>query len=544
MKHFWLILLFASNALGASIYFVSPAGDDFTGNGSIGNPWRTITKGVNSMAGGDTLNIRAGTYVPGSGAESSPIPNPPSGGGESTRTVITAYNSEVIAIMPNTGDFGWNNSSGAYVDWVDLDINLTNAVGSSGACLKITENAHHNRVIRTKTQYCWTGHGILISGGTADNANNNVISNSVAYKNGWQWDGRTEDHGYYISTSGNVVDGCDISFSHGVGIHHFSSGSNNTIRNTVSHNNIGDGIVIQSVSDTVIYNTITYSNGIGFNIGSSAQRTSLFNNTAYKNRANAVIQPNITGWVTMINNLFDHGNDSVDPGGLTINASGQIVTNWNTLSCDNNNSNYRNDNGSNTKEANNLIGNQYDALFSDAANTNFAITASSSARNTGSTVSSVPVDILGVTRPQESVYDIGAYEYNAGGTTPTVQINATTPIALENPVTPGVFTISRDLTNSAVTVNYQIAGTAVNGTDYNTITTNVTLAAGAFTGTVTITPVNDASIEGNETVILNLWPNVAYTLSTPTNATVTIVDDDNPQAMRWRRAPGQGKHTR
>ncbi len=43
-------------------YYVAPSGNDTSGDGSQGNPWKTIQKGVNSLAAGDTLYLRGGTY--------------------------------------------------------------------------------------------------------------------------------------------------------------------------------------------------------------------------------------------------------------------------------------------------------------------------------------------------------------------------------------------------------------------------------------------------------------------------------------------------
>lgn len=44
-------------------YYISPSGNDTTGNGSSGNPWQTISKAVTSSTAGDTINLAAGSYV-------------------------------------------------------------------------------------------------------------------------------------------------------------------------------------------------------------------------------------------------------------------------------------------------------------------------------------------------------------------------------------------------------------------------------------------------------------------------------------------------
>lgn len=49
-------------------------------------------------------------------------------------------------------------------------------------------------------------------------------------------------------------------------------------------------------------------------------------------------------------------------------------------------------------------------LFIDPANNNYQLKPGSPAINAGTTLTAVPADILGVTRPQGLAYDIGCYE--------------------------------------------------------------------------------------------------------------------------------------
>lgn len=44
-------------------YYISPSGNDTTGNGSSATPWLTISKCVSSAANGDTIIVAAGTYT-------------------------------------------------------------------------------------------------------------------------------------------------------------------------------------------------------------------------------------------------------------------------------------------------------------------------------------------------------------------------------------------------------------------------------------------------------------------------------------------------
>ncbi len=115
---------------------------------------------------------------------------------------------------------------------------------------------------------------------------------------------------------------------------------------------------------------------------------------------------------------------------------------------------------------------------------------------------------------------------------PVVSNTATDASAAEAVLDPGTFTIARTGdTTATLAVTLARTGTATNGTDYTSISGatpyTFTIPAGAASTTVTITPVNDATNEGSETVILTVNANAAlYTLGTTTSATVTVADDD------------------
>ena len=99
----------------------------------------------------------------------------------------------------------------------------------------------------------------------------------------------------------------------------------------------------------------------------------------------------------------------------------------------------------------------------------------------------------------------------ASGTSVTVTATAATAIAVAR----------------SVTVSVGDTGTATSGTDYAAVTDfDITIAANATSGTgsFTLTPTQDTTNEGNETIGVS----GTNSLSTVTGTTLTLVDDDQP----------------
>lgn len=102
---------------------------------------------------------------------------------------------------------------------------------------------------------------------------------------------------------------------------------------------------------------------------------------------------------------------------------------------------------------------------------------------------------------------------------------------------PGQFTLTRtgDASQALIVSINSPRGTATSGTDYTLSPSpgtgsqgfsTLTFAAGSDTLLVNVVPINDASAEGPETVILELGPGTGYLLDGLAKATVVINDDD------------------
>ena len=109
-------------------------------------------------------------------------------------------------------------------------------------------------------------------------------------------------------------------------------------------------------------------------------------------------------------------------------------------------------------------------------------------------------------------------------TLPTVTISATDPNASENPLDEGKFRISRSggCIDNALNVLYSVSGTASNGTDYQRLRGRASIRAERPSANVPVKPIDDTIAEPDETVVLTLSPDPAYTIGSPSSATVTI----------------------
>ncbi|MBO0932999.1 cellulose binding domain-containing protein [Fibrella aquatilis] len=130
---------------------------------------------------------------------------------------------------------------------------------------------------------------------------------------------------------------------------------------------------------------------------------------------------------------------------------------------------------------------------------------------------------------------LGTHSTNCGGTPtlPSVSIVATDANGAETGSDPIVFTVSRSGgTTAALTVNYTVGGTATNGTDYTPALSGVaTIPVGQSSVTLTLAPVDDAVVDANETIILTITANAAYTIGSAT-ATGTITDNEVTPGQR------------
>lgn len=80
--------------------------------------------------------------------------------------------------------------------------------------------------------------------------------------------------------------------------------------------------------------------------------------------------------------------------------------------------------------------------------------------------------------------------------------------------------------DQALTVKYEVAGTARNGVDYQELTGTAIIPAGESSITLPIIPIADNELESEEKIIINLVEDAAYTISTKPSGEVTFAVEE------------------
>jgi len=377
-------------------YYVATTGSD-SSSGSLSSPFRTIAKGISTLRGGDTLYIRGGIY-----AEALAWPT---GGTQAAPMTISRYQSEVVTIRPPSGNGLIKNGQTSTAAWITFDglvvdgVNAgTGFVNGLGICCHETGPSHitfQNGEIKN-----FYGNGVEIFAEFITIRNTKIHDNALNGDYG-------PPHGLYIACHDGCLFERNEVYNHGFfGFHVYDSGqsnvSNNIIRyNSVHHNGLkgstpispggahNAGILVSSGSNNQVYNNIVYSNGTGANslygggirVAYGCNNCTVYNNTVYGNNGVGIqVYSDSTGVVVRNNITTNNVYTAIDNQG-----SGTIMSNNMTT----------------------------DPKFIDQSSSNFRLQSGSAAIDNGFDLlsSGITTDLVGVSRPQGSGFDIGAYEY-------------------------------------------------------------------------------------------------------------------------------------
>jgi len=127
------------------------------------------------------------------------------------------------------------------------------------------------------------------------------------------------------------------------------------------------------------------------------------------------------------------------------------------------------------------------------------------------------------------------FDEQLAGNRPLVSLQALGPDPLEAPAqaSNSVFRIMRSgALGAALDVVLQAGGTAAEGTDYRLLGSVVRIPAGSASIDLALVPIDDALVEGPETVRLSACPAAGYRVDPAANmAELAIIDDDSPSGL-------------
>jgi parallel beta-helix repeat protein len=399
-----------------STYYVATTGSD-TAQGSIGDPFRTINHGASVLRPGDTLYVRGGTYP------EALINAIPTGTSWTAPVRVSAYPGEIVVLAtPAIAARGIEFSTAvSYIEIDNLVLSGSNA-GTSVDGVKITYGssgaATHVR-LRGLEIRDYGENGVLLTEDPSINAltRDNEIAGCSIHGNGTSF-----GHGIYIESSFNTVVHNVIYGNGEFGVHVYrSSGLNGTDagNNTVAYNRVynngfglhsnglpanGWGIGLFVGDANLAFNNVVYGNkggGVYTDIG--ATHTSIFNNSVFNNNLVGGNHGIEADTLADVRNNAAYGNNGAD---LYVSASASgSVQDYNVAGTI-----------GGMSGAHSLA--NTNPLWVDAAAGDFHLctvlttgcTASSPAIDVGVTLTEVPDDFDGVSRPQGNAYDVGAYE--------------------------------------------------------------------------------------------------------------------------------------
>jgi hypothetical protein len=419
------ILVAACGTSFAATYYVATNGND-TWPGTSAQPWATVQYAVQTIAAGDTIIVKPGTYagarIEFSGSAGAPKTLMAETVGAVTLNALSsqARHSGIIEIENYDAAVSYWAIDGFVIDGMNhlyRPIDSRSTYDKPNSHITISDNA---------VQHAYaTG----ISSGQTHYA---LIENNTSHSN--------NEHGTYVNNSSDygVLRLNVISSPMGCGMHHNgdkSLGGDGIMSFWVVEKNIiygagtngGAALNFDGVQDTKVLNNLAYDNTAGgvtlfYTDGSSnCQRDLVYNNTLVFTGAVGrwVVSIPKSGKIAPIGNKIKNNIlyiERTDRGAIFTYMSGisGFESDYNAVVdrfCID---------GRRTISLATWRTYGYDthsflstpaALFVDPANDNYHLKVGSPAINAGTTLTEVVDDLEGRARPQGGVYDIGCYEY-------------------------------------------------------------------------------------------------------------------------------------
>lgn len=350
-------------------------------------PWKTISHALSVIgfipgAGANiTIVVASGTYI-------ETLDAFPSGTSGNVFTLQSSTQYGAI-IRPGVTSNNPVHITGSYIVFDGFIVDSVNANANTVITdTSVASVTIQNCEIKNTKVGDGTGPGSF-QGIQTNGASNITIKNNLIHDiapsavNGY-------NHAIYNSGSNSLIEGNTIYNVGATGIQIFSTvfaTDNNVVRNNRIYDyakttaGTGGGVTVQG-SGNAVYNNLIYQtafNSQAAGLGSTGSGGFFYNNTFY-NLGYEGIQLASSGDTVRNNLLYQIS------GGAIVVYSGSHTINTN-------------------------LEDTVDPLFVNPVIGDFHIQSGSPARNTGATIGLVATDFAGTPRPQESIYDIGAYEF-------------------------------------------------------------------------------------------------------------------------------------
>ncbi|HEX2961264.1 MAG TPA: T9SS type A sorting domain-containing protein [Ignavibacteriales bacterium] len=444
----FVLILMTTKNWAINYYVDASRGSDANSGRSSSLPWKTIQKAANSMAAGDTCFVVPGSYperinVSTSGTQSAPIVYKALGQGAVTKgfTIIANYVTVDGFEVTETSRTSWVDGAGfhikgQYVKVLNNYIHITYREGirlGDDAASTATANCllQNNKIIRV-------GHsGILVCG-----ANNVVKGNEIAGVVQWSVTNpqNLDAVGLRFFGTGHII--CnnyihDIMLSdpengnapHVDAVQTWGPATYMTIENNTFA--MGEPTLNKQISmvtevnapvnDLTYRNNVCYNTLRGLNIyGSHVSGTSTpienlkVENNTFDGFVDNPVELHDCPNAKVMNNIF---NNTVELYIDAKTASGGLQIGYNS---------YFHTDGTlpgGTHYQGDLWGT--DPKFVSPSQRDYHLQATSGLIDKGAVLSDVTADLSGISRPQGTSYDMGAYEYASS----TVIVNPTTDVS-------------------------------------------------------------------------------------------------------------------
>ena len=473
---YMFFLLLMSNPFFTIIETVKAEGPDYYVNGTLGSdsnngslsfPFATIQKGLNETEAGGTLYIMAGEYN-----EALTIKN---NGSTGNTIIICPYQNDNV-IINGSGKTGYNGivkfDTKCHYRFTGIELHTSTSFG-----IFLEESGTHNITIDNCTIHDCRNSSIYCRRHGTPNMEHIIFDNNTCYsicrdpaalpkirgQNGLSCsqEGISFSGVSYFEIKNNDIYDCgreciDMKSGTSNGLC-YGNIVNNSNDNNDDENDLG--IYIDGYGDNcnniTVYNNFVTGNGTGYKItaevpGGSVTNVSFYNNIAYMSQSGdsthlALTFDSYTGttydYIKFINNVFytidnekaiqmnmtsaamgDHcifrNNIVASDHHYQLQAQNLNLADWEGFD---NNSFWNNTGGTEhvgMLDGDDTFGSDYltsDPKFASVASRHFWLNSTSPCINNGSSIDAPSFDYNGTIRPQGSGYDIGAWEYNEGG---------------------------------------------------------------------------------------------------------------------------------